>query len=299
MLFTEVSSMFKRLAIFGFVLNVIVAPVSAASSSGEVTQIAGRVLDPEPQGGAWIKRLAGGQEPARFPALLYGQDHILLSPGQALTIRLAGQRRTLKADATPLDYVVPLPGRETSPGATTILQSVADFFYRAPLPLSTPTYARGPGAHVEAPTADPLVPIGQQWITSDTNAVALIWRGQASALVISGGGGSVPTYGNYWARIDRPGGSKAGFAIKLANTRLEWRIGVSAAVPVAPGINPASTTRGDRLGRALWLLQDGPSDWRLYALSEISSLAKNGDFLAGEMWNSAQSGHLDEGLTLK
>lgn len=289
----------KTLVLFVGIIGASVTFAEPAAARGKVAEIAGRVLDPDPQGGPIIVRLDGRRDPARYPAVLYGGDTLLISPGSALTIRTGAGRKTLEASANaPLVYKVPEAGRP-SPGAQGILEAIADFFERPPSVISTPTYARGPDGTVPGPEADRLMPNGRQWTTSLTSTVTFVWRGMARDLVVVSPGGqkqTVETHGNNW--VSAPLSLAREVTVLIPDSEVSWRVGYRASPPLPPGFANSNSDR-DRLAVAVWLLQSGHSEWGMFAISEIASLASSGDVLAVELWSAVEQGRLAEALGLQ
>ena len=277
-----------------------VAPTASAQSAREIV---GEVLDPNPAGSPKIKRTDGRVVDAAHGAPLFGGDHILVKLGNALNVRIETQRRTLSAQDTPLDFPVPFPQRGCADALCGIPGQVYDYVMREATSFAAPGYVRGANDLAPAPlVADSLAPSGPQLLPRGATMVAVSYRGVAGSLNVKTGSSDtapVSTYGNSWAEVSVPPKAAGGFSIASPGGELKWNITFSDQPP--GGICRArddAPTVGARIARAICILNQGPPEWRLFALTELDDLSQS-DFLAERFWNAAQAGRLGEALGAK
>jgi hypothetical protein len=171
------------------------------------------------------------------------------------------------------------------------------FFIKTPR-QSIPVYAtvRGGEAGDVTLAPSPLAPVGRQYVARDTDHLALLWRGGAARIHVKPDGAPeavVDSGRNAWAVVSLAGKANR-TRISTERQTIEWTIERSDAVPVPEwfeGKPPASEAQ--RLVRAIWLLRQDDTSWRLFALTELSDLAAAGNFNAIELWTGIRSGELD------
>jgi hypothetical protein len=272
-------------------------PASAAQAADHAAQAVGRVTDTRPAGAPVIVRHDGRRQPARYPAVIYAQDHILIAPGHSLGIVINGRQKTLAATGQQLDYRVEQPSRSVSAWGGGILDSLIDFLTRPKAPATSQVYARGEGGPPPpSAVADPLLPAGRQLLPKGTQRVAIVWKGPAAGFdtIVNGQTtDSSPSFNHSWASFPIVAPPGVPFVLKLENSKVAWQVEIADRAPLPPAMASEPVTDGDRLARAVWLLRDGPAEWRMFALSEIAAMAEANDFVAGELWQAAQDGNLD------
>jgi hypothetical protein len=136
---------------------------------------------------------------------------------------------------------------------------------------------------------------GLQYAPARAAHVALVWTSPAASLHIEGDGKS--------RQIDA--GGRNAVAFDLADTSgvrtasfcdggPTWRFQRTEASPPRPQAltTPENRlTEPDRFERAVWILTEGPIEWRAFALGEIDTLARD-SYDANLVWRAAASGEL-------
>jgi hypothetical protein len=145
---------------------------------------------------------------------------------------------------------------------------------------------------------DPLLPSGIQYLPAGYDQVALLWQSGAAKVVITSAGGSIEEDSKDRAFLLIPiPTDQENIKISLQDQKIGWDVRTSAIPPVPPGMKePDAASTSDRLIRAIWILKEGPVEWRLFALSELANLSKAGFFAAEELWNAARLGKLATAL---
>jgi hypothetical protein len=282
----------------GAVTALLCTTVVHAGTPAAFATVAGRVKDSGVAGSTFplILHRDGSREPARAPALIYAGDHIHLAAGQQLAVNLGGTYTVIKAPMNqPRDYLVEDPHRGVSAGLMAFYSALENVFVHPQVVRAVPVIARDEHGRPLPSRADPLVPVGRQFVPRDQALIAVIWSGPAAAAHLVRPGhpdeASHPGTGG-WATF-AVGNLDGPATVALSGAPLAWQIDISEAIPGPPGIAAGGAlTPGDRLARAIWLLRDGPPEWRLFAISEIAALAPS-DFIANELWDAAQKGALD------
>lgn len=290
----RIAGLFFAAAVLGDGLAV------GAAGAVEAPQVAGRIApnDGRAHGYPIIHHPDGSEEPAHYPALLSARDHLVLRKGEAVIYSLGGHKPQVKSG--PCDWPVPDPERRSSDVAAKILASINDFLYHPPSPPALPTYARRGGFAADGPPAPDLwlAPTGEQDLAPHTSSVALVWNGRVDKLVVETPGRPDRTLHPRGANalvLPVPQNAPAGFVVRTGDRALIWRFAYATQAPPTP-LPGNPTTPGDRLAQALSLLQSGPPQWRVFALSELAALAKAGDFVAAELWSAARHGELPPDL---
>lgn len=163
--------------------------------------------------------------------------------------------------------------------------------YTKPIPIFTAT--RTP--RVVPLANDPLLPSGTQYLPHTYEKVALLWRnGPAEVKLVTTDKEIKLSSGNSaYLIVDLPKEQSENIQINLPN--MSWHIKRASAPPVPEEMDQFDLASfPDRLVRALWVLKNGPDEWRLFALSELEGLSRAGFFAAEQLWHAALSGELAE-----
>ncbi len=145
----------------------------------------------------------------------------------------------------------------------------------------------------------PLLPVGPQSIPADQTSVAVAWEGYTPFVELRNAAGLVSS-----SRI-RPhenlvvlerGDTKGGESL-LVGEQLSYPLQFvdRSAVKEPPWMNHVSATDDERVARATWLLLEGPTEWRLFALTELNEL-KDSSFAAERILEWARAGRDPEGM---
>jgi hypothetical protein len=228
---------------------------------------------------------------------LTAAPRILLFPGDILRSEKGGRAR-LRIRGRPVMVGPQLP-RYTVPGSASIFDRLDEQFaqlYHAILGAEKGDPPQFPvGRSKDAPPpppirADPLLPEGRQLLPPGTAKAALIWRDGAATLLVTGAGrrATIASDGFSFAQVPLPG-PEARIEASGGGRTLRWSVEPGGAPPGPPW--QAGAGRGlssaQRLVRALWLLREGPAEWRLFALTELAELNLEGDVLGEEAWTAA------------
>ena len=139
---------------------------------------------------------------------------------------------------------------------------------------------------------DPLLPSGTQYLPYGYEQVTLLWKGGPSKVNLSTSNTDFSSENKAFITIPIPQ-DRPGINIYLSDPRINWHIQNSATVPVPEGMEePDPASLSDRLIRALWIMENGLDEWRLFALSELEILSHTGLFAAEEFWHATLSGDL-------
>ncbi len=139
----------------------------------------------------------------------------------------------------------------------------------------------------------PILPGGVQYLPRTPMDVALVWDRASGDVTVRGQDGSVHSSG-VWSWIVLPNlPVETGVVIDLADRKLVWDVQRTLQPPPTPPWfrQRQPTTVAQRVVRAAWIAVEGPSEWRLFALSELAALAPE-DTVAEDLWTGARSGEL-------
>lgn len=144
-------------------------------------------------------------------------------------------------------------------------------------------------------TPDPLLQPGSQFLPAGYNRASFLWDGGPGFLKLQPDMGGIVKSGRMAnVAVDLPGDASPIVVSPMGQT-FHWEVRRSDAVPKMPELSDeALLTPAGRTARALWILARGPKEWQLFALSELSSMAAAGSYLADELWTAARSGQLAE-----
>lgn len=143
-------------------------------------------------------------------------------------------------------------------------------------------------------TEDPLLPSGLQYLPADYDQIALLWKGGPATVISTSAEKVTEIRSESWSYLVLPiSGNQSENLIRLQNRDISWNIKTASTIPVPQGINESDLISPSlQLARALWILKEGPGEWRLFALSELARLSQKGVFSAEELWKAALSGEL-------
>jgi len=150
-------------------------------------------------------------------------------------------------------------------------------------------------------TEDPLLPSGLQYLPADYDQIALLWKGGPATVISTSAEKVTEIRSESWSYLVLPiSGNQSESLIRLQNKDISWNIKTASTIPVPQGINESDLiSPSSQLARALWILKEGPGEWRLFALSELARLSQEGVFSAEELWKAALSGELVSVLQAK
>lgn len=153
-----------------------------------------------------------------------------------------------------------------------------------------------PGA--PTPRALGFLPGGEQFIDVSTRGIAAVWRGAPATARLSLDGRVIEqtdTGLGWWVRFPVDAATGA-YRLELDDPGgLHWAIRRTSPVPAPPWMTD-SGPRSDaqRLVRALWILRGDQQTWKLFAISEIATMADDGHFLALQLWRAVLSGEIED-----
>jgi hypothetical protein len=234
-------------------------------------------------------------ETARYHSLLCAGDKLVMTGEARLDANLNGKIKTFVAG----DPDLTVPRRPTG----MFTERDRGFFERfwpfvTAVRRQIPTYAWARGEDDTPPptlTPDPLAPTGRQRVLRGTTQVMVLWRGGASNLTVRPelrGSMSVENRRYAWAAVPLAADADR-YVVTTENGALSWSIEKVDSAPSPPWFaDPNPQTEAERLVRAVWLLTDGPPEWRLFALTELSDLASAGNVVAAQFWQGARSGEI-------
>lgn len=265
-------------------------------NAADVMSIAGRISHVENEERVDLVRVDGRKEVAQSSSFLY-----------------AGDRFDFRGDATVKAYVYDktitfkigsenktIPAREVGifePADNGYLDRFRAFLAkpRGQIPVVMGVRSGASEAVVLKPVS--VAPVGRQYLPAGANRVALVWTNGAGRLNVrddSGKSMTVDSGDAAWLIVPFSKPSKW-YTLSFAGQPLRWDIEIVTEVPAPPWYqNKLNQSEAKRLVRAAWLLQDGPKEWRLFALTELASLAEARNFVASELWHGARAGAFDK-----
>lgn len=148
---------------------------------------------------------------------------------------------------------------------------------------------------------DPLLPSGLQYLPTDYDQIALLWKGGPATVISTTAEKVTEIRSENCSYLVMPiSGNQSESIIRLKNQDIIWHIKIASTIPAPQGINESDlTSPSSQLARALWILKEGSGEWRLFALSELARLSQMGIFSAEELWKAALSGELFSALQAK
>jgi hypothetical protein len=277
------------------VAGVALALATIAQAAAE--NASGRVRSVRAEGVVTIESRDGTARRAGHGVPLIGGDRIVFHGPGVVEINLWGRDRTITDD-----FEVPLRDAGVlSQLEARYLDSLLLFLGRPRwyAPATLPA-VRDPLAPMARVKPNDLAPTGIQHLPQGSTRVALVWDGGPTELAISpAASGGSPVINSRGARAVVSAPATARFTITAADGGLAWVVERGRVPPWPPWREPPTGTPSEaqRLVRAVWLLRDGPGDWRVFALGELEDLARAGNYAATQLWEAAGSGELQQELT--
>ena len=141
---------------------------------------------------------------------------------------------------------------------------------------------------------DNLLPSGIQYLPVDYDQVAILWRGGPAIVSLAASIGTMETNTQQVAYlVTAIPNNQSEIEIRLLRHDIGWRIQFAKNPPLPSGLTePDQNAIAERVIRAVWILTEGPLEWRIFALTELAKLAKQGYFSAEQLWLAALSGEL-------
>jgi hypothetical protein len=269
--------------------------VLATSANAQVLTMVGKIRNVRGGGAnakATLQHPGQSAEDVVRNAPLYPGDIIEVTGGAVVTVSM----QAAPIGPTAQKYKVPERSRS-------LFTAFDDTFLQPFLWLITgdkpdPAYypkAKGPNDRPASPiVASLLLPEGVQYLPDSQSSATFLWeKGRATLRVASGGMDEVDSTPLSFATMQFPNGPNDISAVGETSA-LHWRIQRRNAIPSPPWQSTIGDSRSpeQRLVRAVWLLRDGPQEWRLFALSELSDLSQSGSYAADQLWAAAVGGSL-------
>jgi len=295
-------------------ISLAFALFSAIVSAADCTPLdaVGKIDDifkDEANGSAFVIRAACfANEPrtaAKVYQRLYQGDRIEITGATKVYVTLAQEEERIFTHETNHQ---PLYGKtiknidKSRYSWTSIMASISnalDLIGRSRMPVPVNSSVRGVGFLENVP----LLPSGLQYLPIDYDQVAILWQGSSTNIAITTSKETTeikPEKHSRTCAFIPITTNQLAIKINSKERNIGWSIHFSSATPLPSGMDepdPASATA--RMTRALWILKDGPVEWRMFALSEIASLSEEGVFAAEELWDAACSGELADTFGIK
>jgi len=243
---------------------------------------------------ALVTRSDGGPVPARSLVRLYEGDRITVTgSGTQLTLFLAGAEAPTIVSRANSPYVV--RGRRAAPVqgfVSDMLASLDLLFNRPRMAIATVTEARGLGNGRQA-TA--FLPVGAQRLPPGTRRLLVLWSGPSSVVQVVQGAGNREWTASLYASTFVEAPPEGDFQVVLPGDPLGWTVTRVPAdeTPRAQGTSQlGELTADERLANAIWLLADGGTEWRLFAISEVADLAQT-EYSAARLLAAIRSGEIE------
>lgn len=265
------------------VATVATAPAAAACPAARAQ---GQVVKLErARAGAVLLQPSGkARRPLQpFEYLCSGDTVVVMDPGARALLRLTGRDKPVLVDSVRRRFTV---AAAQSTGLLHWLAMQVDRFEqligdnwgsRQPVETMSRVELGDPPPPL---AAHPALAAHTQLLPEGLSTLGLQWRGGASKLRLNGpaGGDEIRLRPDMVSAIVPLDNEVSSVTLQPAasGTALTYEIRrVPAAAIPAPGDDRLGTLEGDerRLALALWLIEEGPPEWRLYALSELGAMA--------------------------
>lgn len=273
--------------LLALLFTVTVHAETPLSAVGEVLRVTNAAA-----GGLFLQRSPAAERPSFASELLYPGDSLRVVGGTQADIRdvVAGQTIHLTAAGGTVRLTGVRAPKWTSGGAAYLSAFSALFSKPAP-PIVTYTLTRGGVASIRAPA---FLPPSRQIMPPGAGDAPLLWfdgAAEVKATSASGETASVPVSRTTNAVVHLSTSPTSVVVTGLDGTRLTWIIETGTSPPNPPWRRdyPGVEETGDRLAAAAWILQAGPQDWRVFALSELLNLSAV-DPAADRLWRGVRSG---------
>lgn len=282
---------------FSFLAAIALIAATAEVQAAEPALLiaAGRINMVSPAGSATVVRRNGERVAAAHGILLWPGDRLDFRRDGEVTAEVYGRDTVYEAGSRRLT----IPERNVGWFGAFEEKVVAPFrrFLSAPRrAISVYAWARDPqGRPTVAATPSPFAPGGRVRLPRGTWRVALIWATGPAMLDVTAKGAApsrIDSGRSAWALVPLPPGGRE--VVVTAGPGLRWSVEFTEDPPRPPPGEAAgpALSEAQRLARAIWLLDEGALEWRVFAVTELADLAEKGNFVADQMWTGARSGEL-------
>ncbi len=245
-------------------------------------------------GDAVVTRASGETTSARSLMHLYDGDRVIVAGAATrLTLFVAGAETAIPVTRQNSPYLVRGQGGGASSGFVGQMLTSLDLLFNRPrMAIATATEVRGLDGTLGS---NPFLPRVPQRLPEGARRLAILWTGSSSPVQVRQAGQAWD-----WAAspltstlIEAP--AAGAFEVVLPGQALGWSVTRVAPdeFPRAPGLTGMDElTPDERLANAIWLLKDGSTEWRLFALSEVVDLAQS-DYGAARLLAAIRSGEIE------
>lgn len=270
---------------------VLVAPKSLyalepSDAQGDIFQVVGDGRM------AHVLRRSGEKVRAEPYLQLYNGDKVIAERGVRILIRgIASKPIVVTSKEAP--FLIQASSGSLSASARQWFLRLTDFFTAKPRALVVHNLPRDDSIpQLKKPT---FLSEERQFVPIGLERLSIIWRGGAgSATFIDDAGGvtlnpptnfsrttfNIPLKLSGRVHFGREYSSEFGWQVILTDQN---------AIPLPPWSREQPVSNRDRAARAIWILTEGPDEWRLFAVSELE-LLKEADPFAGRFWHLLGSG---------
>lgn len=287
----------KALLIILFVFAVSANSVTAKPPSRSVLLAAGKINDVTPPGSVDIVHQDGSREKASYGILVYPGDRFDFRKDAELSANVYGRRVTYSSGSADLS----IPPRDVGLFSSQDESFIDRFMGFLSVPRQAiavfPSVRSGEGKSLQLKESK-FSPVGKVMLPEGASHAALIWEGGPGILMLKSDGTderNLDSNRNAWLIASLPRG-KGPIEIEIRNQQLKWTIEFSESIPAPPWFDGGALSESQRIVRAVWLLEHAPKEWNTFAVTELADLARNGNFVADQLWVSARSGELSKEL---
>lgn len=258
----------------------------AGSASGDIFQVTGDASK------AYVIRNNGQRVRAEPYLLLYDGDRVVAGKGVRILLR------GIKAKPVPVTakdgpFLVQETGNSIAMDALRWLQRFDVFFSSKPRALIVHNLPRDEAApRLFRPD---FLSGPRQFVPAGLTSLTIVWRGGAgSATMVDSVRGEIHNPPTSFARSTFTGSFSTSVRVYFGKQNTEdsgWQLESAdpSSIPLPPWSQKQPDSDRERALRAIWILTEGPDDWRLFATSELE-LLKETDHLAGRFWHLMGSG---------
>jgi hypothetical protein len=193
-------------------LCAALALIASAPVQAQILPAAGRIVSVRPPGSAKIAGRPGPPKIAHYADLLQPGDRIVFAGPGTVLARVYGRDVEFKAG----DQELVVPSRDVgrySERDEDFFRGVQRFLEQPRRSIASYSYVRTPGEEGAGPppVADPLSPVGVQYVPPNARQVGLVWRDNAASLTVRAAGQArgLDSGEGSWIVIPVPAGARA------------------------------------------------------------------------------------------
>lgn len=275
-----------------FAAALVTQPLQARSPLEATGEIVG--VRRASTGEATIVGTDGSRERALVSRYLFPGETVEAKGDTAILVRDSVQGRTITVTAASGPFRARGSATKPTSGSVAFLDRFVNLLTPPRREITVYTTGRDPARQLRRA---PMLASPIQFLPMGAKRLALVWTGGAATIRVRGVDGKVRQ-----SDISQTGSGAVEFdsfpmrieLISLAEAPITYEVR-EGRPPAPPWLDKYPEGSGDRIAAALWLIREGPPQWRLFGLSELEEQSR-GNAAADRLWHAARTGEWNDWL---